>query len=97
MWACGAPSSTWRKSFFRSISGGPDKAIAFEIEQVEGVKEHAIGPALLERGLKADEARNPGRVLDDDFAVDQRRADLQRAELGRRCSRTSRSNRGPCE
>ena len=56
--------------------------VAVEVEEVEGVEDHALGPAGLQGLLQAGEDRHPGFVLDHHLAVDQRRAELQLFQSG---------------
>jgi hypothetical protein len=56
--------------------GRSGEIVAIEIEEVESVEGHALGPAALQRFLQAGQDRHPGFVLDHHLAVDQRRAEL---------------------
>ena len=55
---------------------------AVEMQQIEG-DEHDLGPRARQRVLQALKARDAVRVVDDGFAVDERRAARQRARRRR--------------
>src|SRR5262249_4716886 len=63
------------------------------VKNIKGEVAKPLQPAGLEIGLQIIEARNAARILDDDFPVDQRRAELKRFC----CARDARKAFGPVE
>ena len=56
--------------------------VSIEIEKVECIEDHPVRPTRFQVGLQGREAREPGLVFDDEFAIEESRAELQVPEGG---------------